>query len=394
VGEDVPFLCKFETVKIKILLVIVALYLLGAFCWWTYSLITLSGDVHAHQINLLKKESALVKAMLKETFSSQTNTPHVEQTHSIQLENVYISGDTNKIKRWLIDSFGNQFEATFIKDSINNTSYELIVEPQKDQISGISSSYNSRKRAYYSEAVFFIILLVVGFGWLMNSLERIINLNKQQKNFMLSVSHELKTPVTALQLSLQTLEKRTLTDEQKNALIHKASLGVERLSRLIENLLMAVKIEKKSFDTSFKPVNVNALLEEVITTYQTIKPFDGQISSQIDPEMMVWGDETGLKIVCHNLIDNAIKYSKTPVYIAIKGQQKTLTFSDYGIGVPKEERNKIFRPFYRIGDEHIRKTTGTGMGLYLVKNILKLHKAHIRVLPNTPNGSTFEIIFK
>jgi signal transduction histidine kinase len=228
----------------------------------------------------------------------------------------------------------------------------------------------------------------------MNSLERIINLNKQQKNFMLSVSHELKTPVTALQLSLQTLEKRTLTDEQKNALIHKASLGVERLSRLIENLLMAVKIEKKSFDTSFKPVNVNALLEEVITTYQTIKPFDGQISSQIDPEMMVWGDETGLKIVCHNLIDNAIKYSKTPVYIAIKGQQKTLTFSDYGIGVPKEERNKIFRPFYRIGDEHIRKTTGTGMGLYLVKNILKLHKAHIRVLPNTPNGSTFEIIFK
>jgi two-component system, OmpR family, phosphate regulon sensor histidine kinase PhoR len=381
-------------VKIKILLLIVALYLLGAFCWWTYSLITLSGDVHAHQIDLLKKESSLVKAVLKETFSTQNYTLQEGQNQTIRLENVSISGDSNIIKQWLIDSFGNQFKATFIRDSINFEQYELIVEPRKEQINGISSAFKSRKRAYYSEAVFFMILLIVGFGWLMNSLERIINLNKQQKNFMLSVSHELKTPVTSLQLSLQTLEKRTLTDEQKNTLINKASLGAERLSRLIENLLMAVKIEKKSFDTSFKPVLVNALIKEVISTYQTIKPFDGHISTQIDPEMMIWGDETGLKIICHNLIDNAIKYSKTPVNIAIKGQHKTLTFSDNGIGIPREERKKIFRPFYRIGDEHIRKTTGTGMGLYLVKNILKLHKAHIRVLPNTPNGSTFEITFK
>ena len=100
----------------------------------------------------------------------------------------------------------------------------------------------------------------------------------------------------------------------------------------------------------------------------------------------------------HNLIENALKYSpkQTTITIGLKkeGDKIALTIADEGVGIPKEERLNIFTKFYRLGNESTRTTKGTGLGLYIVKEIVDHHKALIEVHSNTPKGSVFKILFK
>jgi K+-sensing histidine kinase KdpD len=124
---------------------------------------------------------------------------------------------------------------------------------------------------------------------------------------------------------------------------------------------------------------------------------DYKIHSFIAPDIFINGDHQLITALITNLIENAIKYSPKDSNITIKLQDQEnavkLVVMDEGIGISNEEKLRIFDKFYRIGNEDTRKTKGTGLGLYIAKNIVKLHHGNTTVSNNSPNGSIFEIVF-
>ena len=374
--------------KVKVLLILVIVYLAGAFSWWTYSLISLSRTDYEAQVRNLTLSASLAETQFlrnAKEFQSQSGV-------WMSIEEATLQIDSSKLREFAQERFGNEYELVYVffDDKIIPQllpGMERLLENEKE--------YSKRKRAYYSEGIFFMLLLVLGIIWVMKSIGKIVDLNKLQRNFMMSVTHELKTPVAAVKLIMQTLNKRNLEDEKRAELINKADQNADRLTKLIDGLLVAVKIERKTLETAFQWVNANRLLLDLKHEFEILPDFKGEIRLNIADDFKIWGDQMSLKIAFSNLIDNAVKYSGGSVSLDIIGDaaRKTISFADQGPGIPTGEKRKIFRQFYRIGDENVRTAKGTGMGLYLVKNILKIHKASIKVTPNQPKGTVFTIKF-
>jgi signal transduction histidine kinase len=375
-------------VKVKVLLITVALYLIGAFSWWTYSLINLSNLSFEIKINNLETAAILAESKLHDLLI-KANVPNGVPVY--YQEKTYYT-DTQLLSELIQLKLDHKFNTHY--PTLLSGQLDVQIKPSKSEIILLQQELTSRKRAYYSEAVFFMFLLVVGFGWVYNSLEKILNLNRLQKNFMMSVTHELNTPIAAVKLITQTLKKRKLEPEQQQDLIEKVEQNSDRLQKLIEGLLMAVKLERKTLETSFTEIKLKPLLLDLVNDILTSPSFTGKITLNVDPELKIWGDAMSLKIAFSNIIDNAIKYTGQHLILTIYNENKTIFFADNGPGIPKQEQRKIFRQFYRIGDENTRNTKGTGIGLYLVHNIIKMHKAKITVANNYPHGSIFKLIFK
>ena len=306
--------------------------------------------------------------------------------------------DTSYVRTMFNEKYSKSFELYFDqKDMVSHDLLYTRIEPAYFRIESIEKEWKSRKRAYYSEAVFFLFLLLVGVIWMFRSTEKIIRLTNMQKNFMLSVTHELKTPVAAIKLIIQTLKKRVLPKEKQEELLENADLNSDRLNNLIESMMMATRLESRSFLPQMEHVNLKSLLNQTIRDVKHAMNSNAVIQLNVPEDLTMTADGNALKIAFGNLIENAIKYADATPEIAIsaiKSQDKIqLQFADKGQGIPEKERKNIFRKFYRIGNEETRKSKGTGLGLYIVRHILKLHKASIIIQSNEPKGSIFNIIF-
>lgn len=365
--------------KVKVLLLIVSIYLVGAFSWWTYSLISLSSSNYENAHKLLYSDARLAEMQILQTF----------QFRNIQ------GKDTLKVKKEINPYIGKELLVVFYP--IDNDLYSAALTPSPEALAKLNRELRSRKRAYYSEALFFMLLLFLGITWVSKSMDKVIDLAKLQRNFMLSVTHELKTPVTAIKLMMQTLRKHHLDENKRSDVIQKADANADRLNKLIDDLLFAVKIERKKWEPQFEWVALYPLCKELLETTlkEQSKKFNYQLN--IAPDFCVWGDTLSLKVAFSNLIENAIKYSEDNLLITIESvpSSKKIHFIDNGIGIPLSERKKVFRQFYRIGNEEIRTTKGTGIGLYLVKNILNIHRAKIQITtPLNNKGTQFIITFR
>jgi signal transduction histidine kinase len=365
-------------VKVKVLLLIVSIYLVGAFSWWTYSLISLSSSDYEKGYKLLYAEAKLAQIQLDDSFKKA----------QIQAD------DTLALKKEMTPYLHNAFVLVFYP--LDNAHFSVSLAPSPASLEKLNRELRSRKRAYYSEALFFMLLLLLGVTWVAKSIDKVVDLAKLQRNFMLSVTHELKTPVTAIKLMMQTLGKHNLDENKRNELIQKADANADRLTKLIDDLLFAVKIERKNLETHFEWVSPQAIIHELIESLSKQSAEKFTYNLDIPSEFKVWGDTLSLKVAFSNLIENAIKYSGEDLHLEIKTHptKKQLFIRDNGIGIPASERRKVFRQFYRIGNEDIRTTKGTGIGLYLVKNILSIHKASIQIKPNLPKGTQFIIQFR
>lgn len=378
--------CKFEGVKVKILLILVVVYLSGAFSWWTYSLINLSAMTRNNKTEVIKLTANMVQSELTEWIQDQ------EEGTPILLNGKPFSVDTLALKHIVFLRYGDAFRVLFAPLP-DRDRLDVYITPSLSELNKINNEYRSRKRAYYAEAIFFFFIFIGGFLWLFRSIEKIVNLNRLQRNFMMSVTHELKTPVSSIKLISQTLQKRNLGQTQTENLLKKADVSADRLNALIESMLTAVKIENKTLTTHFTEIQALTFVRDIIEEIRVLEPFEGDITLQINENMSLYGDPASLKIMIKNLISNAIKYSEGAVNLAITGNNKELQFADQGIGVARSERKNIFKQFYRVGDENTRTTKGTGIGLYLVKNILKIHKAQVEIRENKPKGTIFIIRF-
>lgn len=243
------------------------------------------------------------------------------------------------------------------------------------------------------EGMVFFLLLLLGLWKIRASIQKEMKISKRQSNFLLSVTHELKTPIASVKLYLQTLLKRSSLDrEQQEEILENALLENLRLEEMIENILTATQIENQHLNINLEEVNLSKELTRMTDSWGGIRI---PVELNIEENIIVNLDLFIIETVLHNLLENAYKYGGTPPNIEVylkKDRDKIIWgVRDNGSGVPVENRKDIFDKFARIGNEETRKQKGTGLGLFIVKSLLKLHGSTIVYVPNTPTGSDFRI---
>lgn len=243
------------------------------------------------------------------------------------------------------------------------------------------------------EGLVFFIMLSLGFWYIKRTVSRELLLARMEKTFLLSVTHELKTPISAIKLFLETLKTRNLSPEKSQLVLQDALRETRRLQTLTENILLATRLDQRNGMLVMDEVNISVLIKQEVQRFSQI--FEREILSEIDADINVSGDSQLLTAMIVNLIENAIKYGgdqkKISLALHSNNERAVLIIKDEGIGIPEIEKQKIFEKFYRVGNEGTRTSKGTGLGLYITKNIVRLHHGIISVQDNQPCGSVFTI---
>ena len=233
--------------------------------------------------------------------------------------------------------------------------------------------------------------LTVSFNRMMADLQRSFLM---QKEFSANAAHELRTPLTVMRAKLDVFALSQTADADTLEMISAMSSQLERLSKLIEDLLWFSRdlpLDKPS------PVPLYPLLHDVAEELSGLAD-EKEIQIQIDEtECFVLGQDSLLERVFYNLLENAVKYSPPRTQVSVSFQEGhdfvRVRIADQGEGIPESCRDAIFEPFFRVDKSRSRAIGGSGLGLAVCKKILERHHAQISVLPNHPSGSIFEIRF-
>lgn len=252
--------------------------------------------------------------------------------------------------------------------------------------------YERRRRMVLAEGVFFSGCLLFGLWLIQRSVKREVALAKQRRNFMLSITHELKSPIAAIRLVFETLGKRELDREKLEKLCANGMRDANRLHNLVEDLLLAARLED-NWRPFPEPVDLQAVARDIRAGLKIRFPEANIQIAVPDDFPPVLADQSGLTAVLQNLLENAVKYSPAGELVELQAQKRPdgfrLVVSDRGFGIPENERRAVFEKFYRIGNEETRQTTGTGLGLYIVRQVVLAHHGAIRVEDNLPQGTRF-----
>ena len=255
-----------------------------------------------------------------------------------------------------------------------------------------------RKGMIIGEGLIFLFIFVWGAFRLKKHVNREHEINQQQQNFLLAITHELKSPLASVKLYIQTILKRELEREKQKEFLNNSLKDIERLDDLVENVLLTTKLENRAYQLPKEEIDMSSLVEEVIDRLQKNACKTQVIKADLVSGILLKADKFAITNVITNLIENAVKYSPpcatVHVNLFVQGNDLIFSVADHGEGIPAEEKKLIFNKFYRVGSEATRKTKGTGLGLYIVKTVLQKHYATIKVKDNTPTGSIFEVTFE
>jgi signal transduction histidine kinase len=288
--------------------------------------------------------------------------------------------------QWLEQSFPDLEIASSGELSIKESARQRL-----DDIAG------QRIRMFIAEGVFFSLLLLAGVLYMYRTLQTEIAVEQRQSVFISATSHELKTPITSLQLYVDTLFERKLSAEQLQDVLATMRQDVSRLDDLIESLLHAQALMK---ERESKPLQPTDLSDETRIAIEEMKsrfnPDKHPLNVDLDFGLTALADPQRWQLIVKNLLDNAHKYSPDggviDVFLTRTDDTARLTVTDQGLGFPESEAERIFERFYRIGSEDTRKTQGTGLGLFLVREISR--SFHGRAFASTAGpgkGATFTV---
>ena len=241
-------------------------------------------------------------------------------------------------------------------------------------------------------------LVLVGLTFYMVLTIKEVRVSQQQANFVDSVTHELKSPIASLRAYLETMQMRSLSDEQRVEFYGVMEAELSRLDRLISHLLEVGRLDAIGQESEPEDVLLEPFLRKCALnacthhncTIEDVVRFDVQAAT-------VHGRPVVLQMIFGNLLDNALKYAgddpKVEVQVLVKSRGRVLTrVKDNGPGVPSNLRRKIFQIFYRAGNELERTRQGTGLGLYIVRTLVHTMKGKITVRDRTSQpGSSFEV---
>lgn len=263
-----------------------------------------------------------------------------------------------------------------------------------EKVAVIEDAKKRKTAQYIGEGVTFLALILVGAVFVFRATRRQLRLSQQQQNFMMAVTHELKTPIAITRLNLETLQKRKLEEEKQQKLISNTLQEANRLNILCNNILLAAQLDAGAYTSNKEEINFSDLVEGCIDDFTTRFP-QREVKELITEGLYIQGETLLLQMLVNNLLENAMKYSskESPIQISLHAEKNELilSISDQGVGIPDEEKKKVFDKFYRVGNENTRTTKGTGLGLYLCSRIVKSHNGYISVTDNQPQGSNFVV---
>ncbi|MDX1943776.1 MAG: HAMP domain-containing sensor histidine kinase [Pirellulaceae bacterium] len=244
----------------------------------------------------------------------------------------------------------------------------------------------------------FLTLVLVGVVMYLTLTIKAINLSRRQTNFIDSVTHELKSPIASLKLYLQTLNRRPVSPEEQADFYRYMLEDVERLDSLINHLLDAARLEKDRTPPELVDVELAGVLRGVAETVCQRQQVPLEIVTLELTPCIVRAAPVDLELIFRNLIDNAVKYASDEnpqveiVLLAESDGQVRVRVSDNGPGIPAKYRRKLFGRFMRLGSELERAKPGTGLGLYIVRTLVKRLGGTIRIESrDRGTGTTFEV---
>jgi signal transduction histidine kinase len=265
-----------------------------------------------------------------------------------------------------------------------------------DEIYHLEKKIEQRRWMVIGEGSVFLALLIWGAFMMIKAYKKEMLLARLQKNFLLSITHEFKSPVASIKLYLQTLLKHDLDKKKEISFINSAISDTDRLNNLVENALMANLIDHEGYSFGKEDLNFSALLRLLSQKFQQM-PEHSNLNSKIEDGLYIYADKNAMTIMVNNLLENAWKYSKENKQIGLTAKSQEdhviLEISDQGIGITDKEKLMVFEKFYRIGNEETRRTKGTGLGLFICKYIVDKHEGKISIQDNDPQGTIFRIEF-
>ncbi|MCA9634736.1 MAG: HAMP domain-containing histidine kinase [Myxococcales bacterium] len=221
---------------------------------------------------------------------------------------------------------------------------------------------------------------------------------RRQTSFIDSVTHELKSPLAALKLCLETLAREGLPEAQRERLRGMMLDDVDRLTAFIDRVLAATRLGQDRGAQEIETVQLVELVRKVVAVVtRRAKIDEGAVRIEIPGDLTMVTDAVALATVLENLIDNAIKYSDPPPDIRVSARPADarwliIEVADRGIGIPRGQDKRIFDRFYRIPSEAVRARRGTGLGLYVVSELVRLLGGQIEARSAGPGRGTTMVV--
>jgi signal transduction histidine kinase len=259
---------------------------------------------------------------------------------------------------------------------------------------------NWREVAPLVLGIIFFPLIIAGLVLNTIFLVREIRRNEQQDSFLNAVTHELKTPITSIRLYLQTLERRTITDGQRRDFYRLMLEDTDRLLGTVEQVLKAGEVRQHSGRKNWQEVNFSAIIRESVELARLRHglPEKGlHFGAEPPGHITLMGNLEQLRTAVGNLLENAIKYSGAQPEIAVDILTPNLDIvllrvRDNGVGIPRPELKRIFKRFYRVPIRGADPVKGTGLGLFIVRSIVRRHGGDVVAeSEGEGRGSTFTI---
>ena len=226
-------------------------------------------------------------------------------------------------------------------------------------------------------------------------LDNIRTVEQSRQEFVSNVSHELKTPITSIRVLADSLMGMDhVPEELYKEFMTDISDEIDRESKIIDDLLTLVRMDKESPEMSFQSANVNSLVEMVLKRLRPIaRKRNIEVIFESMREVTADIDEVKLSLAINNLVENAIKYNKEDgwVRVTLDADHKFfyLKVADSGVGIPEEFKDRVFERFYRVDKARSRETGGTGLGLAITKNVILMHHGAVRVESKEGEGTIF-----
>ncbi len=245
--------------------------------------------------------------------------------------------------------------------------------------------------------IILIVMIAVAMFFIFRNLTVQIKLTKLYDNFIANITHELKSPLSSIQLYLETLNTKEVPPEKRKEFLGLMMKDTSRLNKLINSILEISRLEQKRIAHNYHIYNSDNVIRQLIeNSAEQFKIPKSALTIEGKVECGYVIDKDAMQIVFDNLTDNAFKYSRNDVQIKVKlTQQKKnimIEFIDKGIGLSQKNHKKIFQKFNRVDDKDIPSVKGTGLGLYWVKEIIKLHGGKISAFSEGKEKGTNFII--
>lgn len=248
-----------------------------------------------------------------------------------------------------------------------------------------------------AEGIVLLVAILIGIYVIFLYWRRQAALNRAQQHFINQVTHELKSPLASIQLHLETIQMRQPSPEQLHQFVTRMQGDSERLNGLINNLLTANKIKHRGARLNLQRGNLSQMIEDYLVRENEGFPEGGELTWSIEPGLIAQFETDAIETVLRNLLENAILYTDQPPQVSVKlckdGGMAHLHFSDSGHGIPNHYKKKVFLIFYRIRNSG-KTTRGSGLGLFIVRNVIRLHggKVWLESPGNNGQGCTFHLM--